>query len=387
MRFKRASHKKVWPTLLINKKVIHALMIVLTIFLAYTNLTNAKEATSSEDVVRKTMLARLVSDEFVEYDDLIEEYQVEGTSFTPTKETYLAENVIKPQARINTHEELDYLDEFDFDTIQVGEIEDYIATKESVPERSGKIAYVVKPGDTASTIAQKFGISVNTVLWANNLTAHSYIRPGDSLIILPMTGVLHTVSRGENMGYIAKYYDIDAGKIMTANNISNANQLSIGQEIIIPDGSKQGSRTIASPTAPSGSAVATPKESAKPVYGTKMNWPTEGHRITQYYSWRHNGLDIANKAGTAIYAADAGTVEIAGWNAYGYGNQIVINHGGGKKTRYAHLSSFAVSVGASVSKGQYIAGMGSTGRSTGSHLHFEVMFNGTRYNPLNYIEY
>ena len=95
-------------------------------------------------------------------------------------------------------------------------------------------------------------------------------------------------------------------------------------------------------------------------------------------------MDIAAKTGTAIYAADAGTVESVGWGT-GYGNQIVINHGGGKKTRYAHLSKFYAKKGDIVSKGQTIAAMGSTGWSTGPHLHFEVIINGRKYNPLNYI--
>lgn len=389
IRISRGGNKKMFALLLVNKRVIHALIILLTVLLAYTNLTSAKEATSSEDVVRKTILSKLVTDEFVQYNDLIEEYQVEGANFTPTKETYLANNVIRPETHINTYEELDNLDEFDFENVMVGELEDYIATNESVPERDGKIAYTVKAGDTASTIAQKFGISVNTILWANDLTAHSYIRPGDELIIPPATGVLHKIARGENLGYISKYYGVDSSKILEANNLDNPNQISVGQELMIPGGTKQGSSAVATTSRPStsgGNVTTSPKESAKPVYGTKMNWPTEGHRITQYYSWRHNGLDIANKVGTPIYAADAGTIETASWNNGGYGNQIVINHGGGKKTRYAHLSKFAVSVGDNVNKGQYIGAMGSTGRSTGSHLHFEVMFNGVRYNPLNYLD-
>ena len=114
-----------------------------------------------------------------------------------------------------------------------------------------------------------------------------------------------------------------------------------------------------------------------------MNWPTVGHRITQYYSWRHRAVDIANKTGTSIYAADAGTINVVGWGK-GYGNQIVINHGGGKKTRYAHLSKFYVKRGQKVGKGETIAAMGSTGWSTGPHVHFEVIINGKKYNPLNY---
>jgi murein DD-endopeptidase MepM/ murein hydrolase activator NlpD len=390
LRVNKSGNKKAISSLLINKRVIHALIILLTILLSYANLTSAKDAVSSEDVVRKTILSKLVTDELTQPNELIEEYQTDSADFTPTKESYLADNVIRPDTRINTYEKLDNLDAIDFESIRVGEVEDYMATNESVPERSGKISYTVKSGDTASTIAQKFGISVNTILWANNLTAHSYIRPGDELIIPPMTGVLHIVARGENLSYISKYYGIDSSKILEASHVSDPNQISVGQELMIPGGAEQGN-TVASKSVPgsrsSSNVITAPKESSKPVYGTKMNWPTEGHTITQYYSARHNGLDIANKLGTPIYAADAGKVETASWNNGGYGNQIVINHGGGKTTRYGHLSAFAVKVGDVVTKGQYIGAMGSTGRSTGSHVHFEVMFNGVRYNPLNYLDY
>ncbi|PIR93373.1 hypothetical protein COT99_00905, partial [Candidatus Falkowbacteria bacterium CG10_big_fil_rev_8_21_14_0_10_43_10] len=103
------------------------------------------------------------------------------------------------------------------------------------------------------------------------------------------------------------------------------------------------------------------------------------------YNWSHHAVDIANKIGTAIYAADAGTVEYAGWGS-GYGNQIVIDHGGGKKTRYAHASKLFVSKGDTIAKGQTIAAMGSTGWSTGPHLHFEVIINGGKLNPLDFIK-
>jgi murein DD-endopeptidase MepM/ murein hydrolase activator NlpD len=115
-----------------------------------------------------------------------------------------------------------------------------------------------------------------------------------------------------------------------------------------------------------------------------MAWPTQGHRITQYYSWRHHGLDIANKTGTPLYSSDAGRVQYAGWSN-GYGNNVIIDHGGGKQTRYAHLSKFYCNTGDSVAKGETIGAMGNTGWSTGPHLHFEVIINGTKYNPLNYI--
>jgi murein DD-endopeptidase MepM/ murein hydrolase activator NlpD len=171
------------------------------------------------------------------------------------------------------------------------------------------------------------------------------------------------------------------------NKLASASDLKIGQKLLIPGG-----RKISYPayTAPSVSGLAAIKNfanspSAKPQAGNKMNWPTVGYRITQYYSWRHTAVDIANKTGTPIYAADSGTIEYAGWGT-GYGNQIVINHGGGKKTRYAHLSKFYISKGQEVTKGQAIGAMGSTGWSTGPHLHFEVIINNVKYNPLNYIK-
>ncbi len=126
-------------------------------------------------------------------------------------------------------------------------------------------------------------------------------------------------------------------------------------------------------------------QNSKPVAGNKMHWPTEGSIITQYYSWRHKGLDIANKTGTPLYAADTGTILESGWRN-GYGYQVLIDHGGGKKTRYAHASALHVKVGEKVSKGQTIASMGSTGWSTGPHIHFEVIINNIKQNPLHFIK-
>jgi len=201
-----------------------------------------------------------------------------------------------------------------------------------------------------------------------------------------MTGVVHKVVRGENLSLISKKYSIEEAKIMEANKMTDSSKLAVGQKLVIPGGRKYGSISYASRGYTGLSAIRdlVKPGGATPVSSNKMNWPTQGHRITQYYSWRHHGVDIANKAGTPIYAADAGTVESTGWNR-GYGNTIVIDHGGGKKTKYAHLSKFYVKKGQKVGKGESIGAMGSTGWSTGSHLHFEVIINGRKYNPLNYI--
>jgi len=168
--------------------------------------------------------------------------------------------------------------------------------------------------------------------------------------------------------------------------------LKIGQKLLIPGGVKLTTQTASSRNRNvSGLSVirnlVTPSNSKAAPSSAKMVWPTVGHRITQYFSWRHNGVDIGNKVGTPLYAADDGVVvtSTGGWNG-GYGNTIVIDHGGGVKTRYGHASKLLVKAGESVERGQLIALMGSTGRSTGSHLHFEVIIKGSRYNPLNYIK-
>ncbi len=251
--------------------------------------------------------------------------------------------------------------------------------------RTEIIKYEIQSGDTVSSIAQRFGLKTNTVLWANNLSSFSLIRPGNTLTILPTDGVLHTVKRGENLSYLAQRYNVSSQKIADYNNI-RADSLSINQDLIIPGASRLRAPTPTPAPSPTPTPAPSPTPAPAPVPSTsgKMAWPTEGHRITQYFSWRHSGLDVANKTGTPIYAAEAGVVEYAGWST-GYGNNILIDHGGGKKTRYAHMSRMFVSVGQSVSRGAHIAAMGSTGWSTGPHLHFEVIINGVRQNPLNYL--
>ncbi len=264
----------------------------------------------------------------------------------------------------------------------------------AIPARTEAITYLVQSGDTISGIARRFNISANTILWENNLSVTSLLQPGDKLIILPTSGVSHSVTAGQTLSQIASLYGVSPENIMTANGLTNPNQLRIGAKLVIPGGNKI-AQASQSTTRRIGEDVSKSITTIKNIIpggpsavipsGGRMAWPTTGHRITQYFSWRHSGVDIANKIGTPIYAADDGVVITVGYNRGGYGNQIVIDHGGGKTTRYGHLSAFSVNLGQKVSKGQYIAAMGSTGRSTGPHLHFEVMIKGQHYNPLNYV--
>lgn len=250
--------------------------------------------------------------------------------------------------------------------------------------------YTVVAGDTSSTIAQKFGISLNTLLWANNMTVRSVLAPGKELVILPTSGVVHTVKSGDTLSRIATKYDAPSEDILTFNRLASADDLVVGEQIIVPGGEIQvvvPSRTTAFSsvlTSPTSSAPTT-STIAPSVTGTGvMGWPTDLFVITQYFGWRHTGVDIDCYYNNDNYASDYGVVQYAGWKG-GYGQTVEINHGNGIVTRYGHHSSLYVTPGQQVVKGQALGRCGTTGRSTGTHLHFEVIVNGSFRNPLEYI--
>jgi murein DD-endopeptidase MepM/ murein hydrolase activator NlpD len=267
--------------------------------------------------------------------------------------------------------------------------------------RSGVETYTVKAGDSLGTIARDFDIDVGTILWANNLSERQYIRPGDQLKILPVSGVLVSIKSGDTLGAIAKKYNGDLEEIMRANQLADE-IVPVGKELIIPGGEPPKivqERAIAVSrdqlrepgvtqySAPSETAanVNKPADVVEQAITTKLLWPTSGRVITQYYGWRHTGLDIDGDYTSPLYASEDGVVDVSGWNSGGYGLQVLISHAGGIKTRYAHASKLFVKAGDSVKRGQVIAMMGSTGRSTGSHIHYEVIVNGAKVNPLLYI--
>lgn len=245
--------------------------------------------------------------------------------------------------------------------------------------RSKIIQYVIQPGDTVSNLAQKFQINIETILIENKLSLRSVLRPGGTLSILPVNGVSHKVKKGDNLKKIALLYKADLQKIIDFNHLTE-DDLPIGEALIVPEGKR-----ISAPAAPL-TQIAAGRPSALKVSGLGMLWPTTGRRITQYFSWRHTGIDIALPTGTPIYAALDGVVEASGWNSGGYGYQIILRHSNGFKTRYAHNSKLYVSVGQEVAKGDVIALIGSSGRSTGPHLHFEVIVGGVRVNPFLYVK-
>ncbi len=376
--------------------LVYFFIFSLTVLFVFTNLVDQSRAGSLETKISKTVMADLIPADLGSRQDeeLIEETAIPANILAADQKKYAGDaySLDKQDSLIALEDADDNLSSFndEGDTI----LKPLFTGASSpgsegyIPQRSEIIYYAVQNGDTVSTIARRFGLTVNTILWANNLSAFSLIRPGDSLTILPASGIMYTVKPGDTASKIAAKYGIEADKIISSNNVSSG--LKAGQKLILPGARKIVEQAAVSrPATQSGLSVISNliKTPAVKAGTGKMAWPTVGYRITQYFSWRHNGIDIGNKIGTPIYAADDGVVEISqgGYNG-GYGNTIVINHGNGIKTRYGHASKLFVKVGDVVEKGENIAAMGSTGRSTGSHLHFEVLVNKVRTNPLNYIK-
>lgn len=239
---------------------------------------------------------------------------------------------------------------------------------------SGRIsAYTVRPGDTLSEIAELYGVSVNTILWANNLTGKDDITPGDTLVILPVSGVEYTTIKGDTPRSVAKKYGADAGDVAQYNGLSVDEVIALGSRIIVP-GAELGHPMKAPRT-----LVRRPD--AEPYLGGGgarltdfFTNPLPGGVLTQgIHGW--NAVDLGAARGTPVHAAADGKVLVVhdngGWNG-GYGDYIVLTHANGVQTLYAHLSRTTVAAGQSVSADQVIGTVGMTGHTTGPHVHFEV---------------
>jgi LysM repeat protein len=232
--------------------------------------------------------------------------------------------------------------------------------------------YTVHPGDTLSGIAKMFGITVGTIVGANDLQGKS-IHAGDTLIILPITGVRYTLLKGDTLASIAKKFKGDEQDILQYNNLPDASALAVGDTIIIPDGEVT-------------QIVPVPKVRVKVKIGTEPYLGGSGPAITGYYGWPvdggvitqglhgWNGVDIGAPTGTSIFAAAEGVVIVARAGGYngGYGSYVVVQHQNGTQTLYAHMSKVLVDVGTEVAQGTTLGRIGATGKATGPHLHFEV---------------
>ncbi|MBI2865287.1 MAG: M23 family metallopeptidase [Chloroflexi bacterium] len=264
-------------------------------------------------------------------------------------------------------------------------------------EPQGPTTYEVRSGDSVTSIAQRFGITPETIVSANALDDADSLAVGDKLTILPVSGVLHVVRAGDTVESIARQYQVDADIIIESeyNNLSEPYILSVDQKIVVPGGKMpevQRPRPTARGERPAETQPSPPPQNSQPASaspepvrgGGRFVWPTTG-LITQGFSGYHPGIDIAPPYGSPIYASDAGVVISVEYLSYGYGWNLVIDHGDGYTSRYSHVSKFLVGQGQKVSRGQLVALTGNTGLSTGPHLDFRLYQNGVAENPLKYL--
>lgn len=249
--------------------------------------------------------------------------------------------------------------------------------------RNTVFTYTVQEGDSVLGIAEKFGLEGNSILWANEELAKNadFLRLGQELNILPVDGAYHTVAQGESVEGIAKEYEVEPSAITdyAGNDLKPPYELKQGDKLIIPGGVKpyEPQRAVSYETS------APAPQTAKKGTGS-FAWPMSG-RITQRFWSGHQAIDIGAPRGTSIVAADAGHVTTVQYSNVGYGRMIVIDHGNGHTTLYAHLNAASVEMGDSVARGELIGHCGTTGYSTGPHLHFEITKNGVRQNPMIYL--
>jgi LysM repeat protein len=232
--------------------------------------------------------------------------------------------------------------------------------------------YTVRDGDTISDVSKMYGVSANTILWANDLAPKSSLKAGQVLVILPINGVKYTVKSGDTVESIAKKFKSHTESITRYNNLEG--KLAVGTEIIIPDGemSTSNSTSIAVTTYPSNGLIL--GYFIRPVAGGIKTQNVHGH----------NGIDIGAPIGTPIRAVADGKVILArvgGWGG-GYGNYVIIQHPNGMQTLYGHMNRVDVSAGDKVSQGSIIGTVGNTGNSSGPHLHIEIHKKGGA-NPVN----
>jgi murein DD-endopeptidase MepM/ murein hydrolase activator NlpD len=279
-----------------------------------------------------------------------------------------------------------------------------------VPSRPRKqvTQYVVKPGDTLFGIAEKFGLQPETILWSNQAVLadnpHS-LRPEQELNILPVDGAYYRWSAGDGLNGVAGFFGVQPEEIINfpGNQLDPAAlgdwsspNIEPGAWLVIPGGRREfvsWSAPIIPLDNPGVAKVLGPgacENVQGGVVGTgAFIWPADSRTIIGYDyvpDANHPGIDIDGDEGSAVYAADSGVVVYAGWNDWGYGNVVVINHANGWQTLYAHLSAYYVGCGQFVYQGNTIGAIGTTGNTTGPHLHYEMMYNGVRLNPHDYLQ-
>ena len=277
--------------------------------------------------------------------------------------------------------------------VTVGENSDYIfktGATETVISRNNRnttLVYEVKANESIASVARDFGISPDTLRYANKLTGNG-LSAGQKIKIPPVDGIYIAVAKNDTLSTIGRKYRVSVDDIGKYNALDTSQPIFAGQEILIPGVVAPKSPSTSTPIAGGQASLSRGNvaNTISPDAPGQFIWPTQTPTrfISQGYRGSHRALDLNRLNGWGIYASAAGSVNITSLR-YGYGNHIDLNHGNGWTTRYAHLSEFRVKDGDYVQQGQLIGIMGSTGRSTGPHLHFEIRFNDNPVNPLSYL--
>lgn len=251
--------------------------------------------------------------------------------------------------------------------------------------------YTVQPGDALFSIAAQFSIKPETLLWANSDILQDNpdnLLPGQQLVVPPTDGVYYQWKAGDTLELVASTFDAKVDDILDwpGNAIDLTNPIiKPGTYIMVPGGQRQLVQWIVPQVArgPSGTAGLNGANCSGPIGSGAFIWPTQNHYLSGYdFSPTHLGIDIAAGLGAPIVAADSGVVVVATFQpTSGYGNVIMIDHGNGYTTVYAHLSQINVSLCQGVTRGELIGLAGATGNATGPHLHFEVRLNGGFVDP------
>lgn len=369
-----------------KRYVIHLVIIIIAIFVTTSNISAREKDSVLLKFEGESIISELVKEgEFDDAPEIIEEIiDINKIGTQKIANYYFDENkgVLVYNPQLSTTED-DAGEIYDDSNVISGS--SIINTDVTPKERTETIVYEVQTGDTVSSIAKQFNITSKTIIWENDLGNNGFIKPGQKLTILPVTGISYTVKKYDTIGKISNKYDVSESEIMHINDIASASSLQIGQKLIIPGG------VITTPVVSNTTVVRTKPATQEKVKiasaiksTTSLQWPASCNVITQYFFYGHQGLDIACKLGTPIYAAEDGVVETSGWMT-GYGKMIKIRHSSSMETLYGHFSTLLVQSGEAVNRGDVIGLMGSTGWSTGSHLHFEVRVGNAKKNPLSYL--
>lgn len=370
-----------------TRYVLHSLLLIIAL-LVITENVSAREIRPDE-VGKQSRLHALVQ----------EETDIETIEVTGDIASISGTDILATEGNLTSEEQFTgniQLSESDEATItQEGAIVKPDIASTTIGDRpNSEVTYhIVQGGETIGQIAEQYKVSVATILGENQIREDELIKPGQKLTILPVTekfgdSATHRVNAGESLSGIAKKYKTDTATIMAFNNLVAEEAINEGDILIIPGVAKE-------PPAPPKPA---PRSRIAEFFGggekpagggagsaTKLRWPTTGTRINQRYGWGHKAVDIGSPKGAPVYAADDGVVTKVSWITYGYGHHVVIDHGNGVQTLYSHSDQQFVKVGQRVSRGETIATVGLTGRTTGYHVHFEVMSGGAKVNPLNYL--